>query len=204
MIRINLLPHEMRHKEVRKLNIPVVPVLTGIFLLFLLASLFNLFIHIQKRGELRRLEAQWESLKVKNAEAEALQRELGMGVKAEADFYDSVIDPPLETARVLGVINELIPDNVWMSDLRYDRKPDGHDVLINGFAEESQKESDLVVIQNFANAIKEQLDLFAKSRLQKGPLMDKPFTVTVQTVSAQREVKGTKVTQFTIVCQQKQ
>lgn len=202
MIAINLLPPELRPKEVRKLNIPVVPILLAIFLIFVLASLFNLFIYIQKRAELRNLETKWESLKAKNTEAENLQRELGLGIKAEVNFYDTIIDPPLEVARVLDIINDLIPANVWLSDLKFDRRPEGVQIVLDGFSEETQKGLDLVIIQNFANSLKDKLEQYSKPQSSKGLFPVKPFSVSVTTSSAQKEVRGTSVTQFTITCQQ--
>ena len=158
MILINLLPQELRLKEAgRKLDIPYRLIAICVFVIFLGLSLYNLFLYVRIREELRGMENQWKGISVKNAQAEKLEAELGVGgLFAELDFYSTFVDPPLETAQVLNLVSDLTPKSAWLTQLKFERVQKEMQLVLNGLAESTGKSSKLIEIQNFANGLKDR------------------------------------------------
>ena len=198
MILINLLPIELRPRVVKQTKIPVLPIAIGLFIIFIGVSLINLYVSVNKSQELRSLKTQWERLKIQNKEAEQLQRELSMGLKQEVNFYDTVVDPPIEVGMIFGFISELIPDSVRLVDLKYEGQRGKIQVVMNGFSEVSQAASKLVEIQKFANNLKEKAEELSASANPVDSKEKKVFKASVTTSSAAEGVRGENQTQFAI------
>lgn len=166
MITINLLPEELRFKEVKQLHIPYKKIAVGLFLIVFVFFLFSLFTYVRVRGEYGMLQKKWKQLADKNIQAEALENELGSSITSEVDFYDHFVDPPLETAQVMNLISDLIPSNVWLNQLVFSRRKKDIELVLNGASRSLGKTSKLIDIQNFANSLKLEMEKFLGSRLK--------------------------------------
>jgi hypothetical protein len=211
MILINLLPTEFRVREKTKYEIPYKLIAISGFVLFLLLSLYNLFLFVRIREEQRALKGQWEHLARPSAEADMLQRELGMQVVAEIDFYDTFVDPDLEVARVLNLVSDLIPKSLTLVDLQFVRKAREFKLMLRGISESPSQDSKLIEIQNYVNGLKDQLEEFLARSLddQPSPVPGLPgakkrgaaskgpnIKVVVETSSKQKSSVKKVITQF--------
>lgn len=192
MILINLLPASLIPKETRKVNVPYRPILAGVFFIFLVISLYNLFFFIRINKEKRVLELQWKGLEQPYNEAMQLDRELGSSVLSEIDFYDTYVDPSLETAHLMNLVSDFIPKSVWLSSFKTERKGRGMQLIMIGFSESPQRDLRLVEIQNFADQIKDEME-----RL----LTDSVLTSSVTTSSKDQDSGASALTEFTAVIQ---
>lgn len=197
MILINLLPEDLRIKEVRKTVIPYREIAIGVFALFLIMTLFNLFVYVRVRGEFRNLDRQWKELTPRNTEAESLEKELGATIVAEVDFYDQFVDPPLEAARVMNLISDLIPTSIWLDQMRFERKKRDIQLTLMGFSESRGKSSTLVEIQKFANDLKARLEANIGPASNTNLNAKKHVKVTVTTSSQTAGTDQNEVIQFT-------
>lgn len=181
-------------------HIPYRPILFGVFLIFLVISLFNLFFYVRIHKEKRGLEQQWKGLEGPYNEALALDQELGSSVLSEIDFYGTFVDPPLETAQVMNLVSDFIPKSAWLSSLKVERKDKELQLLMIGFSEAPEAGSRLVEIQNFTNKIKDEMErlLGESASLAAG----KPvLTSAVTTASKAEDSAASALTEFTAVIQ---
>ena len=201
MILINLLPRELRRQEVKAPKIPYRLVAFVIFFIFLLVSVYNLYRYIRIREKYRSYQQQWKQLEKQNAEADSLQKQLGSSVLAEIDFYNTLVDPPLETARVLNLISDLVPPAAWLTELRFERKGSELNLLLNGLSDDTRRDSKLVEIQNFANQVKGEMEKFLVPATSPGfasvGASSPKIKVAVTTTSRKAETQQAEVTQFT-------
>ena len=198
MIFINLLPHELRVKETKRINIPYRPIAFGIFLIFLLLSLYNLFLFIKIREQHRSLFKQWKALEPRSNEADLLERELGATIVTEVDFYDGMVDPPLETARILNLVSDLIPEGAWLTQLDFKRDNKDMQLILNGLAKASGKSSKLIEIQNFANGLKDKMEELLGPASQANPNVKKKIKVSVTTNSQKADAEKAETILFTV------
>ena len=198
MILINLLPSELRVKETRKINIPYRPIAVVIFSIFVVIALYNLFLFIRIHEQHRGLLKQWKGLEERSKQAEVLERELGATIATEVDFYDNLVDPPLETAQVLNFVSDLIPDGVWLTQLDFKRQNKELHLQLNGLSRTSGRATKLVEIQNFANGLKDKMEETFGVASQANPSMKKKIKAVVSTSSQRGEGEEAEVTQFTV------
>ncbi len=201
MILINLLPPQLIPKETRKVHIPYRPILFGVFSIFLLISLYNLFFYVRIHKEKRLLETRWDGLKNSYNEAMQLDRELGSSVLAEIEFYNTFVDPPLETARVMNLVSDFLPKAVWLSSFKVERKGKELQLLMIGLSQSSERDSRLVEIQNFANQIKDEMERLRSQGISPGGLMKPTLTSSVTTSSKNQDSGASALTEFTAVIQ---
>jgi len=196
MIVINLLPQELRFKEVKHLHIPYQKIVFGIFFFVLVLSIYNLIVYVRVRSEYVALQKQWNQMAEKSAQADALESELGSSITAEVDFYDSLVDPLLTTSRILNSISDLMPKSVWLTGINFSRKKKDLDLAISGLSQSVGSTSKLIDIQNFANALKVEMEKFLGPVSQANPTVKSRLKVAV-TTSSQKTSENVDTTQFT-------
>ena len=198
MILINLLPQELRVKERKKLNLPYRQVGVIVFIIFLIITLYNLFVYVRLRQTFRRLDAEWKSHAPEYGEAEVLEKELGAGILAEMDFYDSFVEPPLEAARLLNIISDLVPNSIWFDQLKFERNQKAIRLLLTGFSNSTSRVSKLIDIEKFTNELKEKIEDFMKPAAKMSSSFKKRIKVTVITSSQKSDTQdGNETIQFT-------
>lgn len=197
MIFVNLLPPELKVKETRKLNIPYRPIAAGIFLVFLVLAIYNLTVYIRVRREYRTVEREWAGLADRSAEADALERELGTSILAEVDFYDSSVDPKLETARVMNLVSDFVPQVVWLTQVKFVRMKREVQLVLQGSSESFGKSSRLIEIQNFANKLKDQMEHFLGAQTPQDHGVRKPVNIALTTSSQKGSAPESELTLFT-------
>lgn len=196
MILVNLLPAELIPKEIKRISIPYKPIMLGVFTVFILFALLNLYFSIQIHKEKRALEKQWAVLKTPSEQADQLQNELGASVLAEIDFYDSFADPPLEMAQTMSLISNYIPKSVWLSTLKFERKLKDFQLNLIGFSESSARESKLVEVQNFVDALKEDIERLLNPEPAPPGAVKRAVSAAVTTSSRQDEGASNDLMEF--------
>ncbi|GEM_PF-2822292 len=196
MITINLLPEELRSKEVQQIHVPYQKIAFGIFSIVFLLTIYNLIVYVRVRSEYRTLQKQWTQMADKSAQADALEKELGSSITSEVDFYDTLVDPPLETAKIMNLISDLIPTSVWLDQINFSRKKKDLDLTIVGFSQSSGATSKLVEIQNFVNALKIEMEKYFAPTSQINPASKNHLKVSV-TTSSKKTAEHTEIIQFT-------
>ena len=192
MITINLLPEELRQKEVKHIHIPYIKIAIGIFLIVFVLTVYNLIVYVKVRSQYGDLQKQWNQMAEKSAQADALESELGSSIMAEVDFYDSLVDPPLSSARILNAISDLIPKNIWLSEINFGRKKKEIDLLIIGFSQSTTGATKLVDIQRFINSLKWEMEKYLVPSSQNAPKVNLKVSVTTSSTKSE----NMDVTQF--------
>jgi hypothetical protein len=157
MILINLLPQELRVVEKKKLELPIKPILISAVFVFLCFSIYNLFLFLHLREKYRVLEKQWAPLAQSSFLADQLERELGSTILVENQFYDTLVEPKLQTAQIMNAASDLIPGSLWLARLRFERQNQEIELVMNGLSEFG-KSSRLVEIENFVYALRDFIE----------------------------------------------
>ncbi|OGX06103.1 MAG: hypothetical protein A3G87_02645 [Omnitrophica bacterium RIFCSPLOWO2_12_FULL_50_11] len=198
MILINLLPEELRVRKGPKVKVPYKLIAVGLFSVFLLISLFNLYLNLRIRAAHRTLKSQWKQMEPSSMEAQTLEAELGTTVLAEVEFYDTFVDPPLESAHILNLIGDLIPKSLTLNDLTFQRAARELRLIVQGVSESAEHGLVLVQIQDFANGLKNRMETFLTPVSKTIPGQRGPFNAQVTTTSGRKAETQEVVTEFTI------
>lgn len=199
MILINLLPEELRVRRGPKVKVPYKLIGVILFLVFLVISLFNLYLNLRVRALHRVLEARWQKMEPSYVEALRLEAELGTSVLAEVDFYDTFVDPPLESAHILNLMSDLIPKSLVLEEVRFERQGKELQLTLQGISESQERDSQLVQIQDYANGLKKQMEAFLKLSSATQPAPTGALKADV-TTSSRRATDTQEVrTEFTTV-----
>ena len=188
-----------RIKETKKLNIPYRSIALVVFSFFLVLALYNLFVYVRVREQYRALQKQWNAMAERSAQADQLEQELGAGILAEVDFYDALVSPELETARIMNQVSELLPAGVWLTQMKFVRKRKNIQLTLDGVSESARKSSKLIDIQNFVNQLKAQMEQFVGPESAAKPSVKKLLKAAITTSSQKDEKAQSDVTQFTAI-----
>ncbi|MBN1872220.1 MAG: hypothetical protein JW800_06585 [Candidatus Omnitrophica bacterium] len=121
MISINLLPKEMRKKQIEMRQIPLLPI-AAVFLgliVFLHLS-FILAVNVKTRS-LKRLETSWQKIQPERQEAERYKDEL-VSMRSKIDAIDSLIEGRMSWAKKLSDLSDAIIPGVWLNKLWLEKK----------------------------------------------------------------------------------
>ena len=196
MILINLLPAELRTREIKLINIPYRQIMLGLFGILLVFTLYNLFIYIKAKSEYDHLRKQWKGIAEKSAKADELEKELGATITAEVDFYDSLVDPVLQTARVLNIVSDFMPKTAWLAEFKFERNKKEIEMTLRGQSHTSGG-AQLVDVQNFANNLKVEMEKLLVPTSQSSVDPRNRLNASVVTNSAKAEGNAGDVLQFT-------
>jgi hypothetical protein len=198
MILINLLPQELRVSEKKQVDLPYKYVTFGVFLIVFGISIYHLLIFLQLRGELRELKKKWAPLAQSSMQADMLERELSSTIMAEFDFYGSFVKPPLETAQVMNLVSDLLPEGLWLVQFQFVRDKKEVQLILNGVSESKGKDPKLVEIQNFANALKDKLEAILSVNVKEDAFDQKQIKIeaTVTTSSEKSAADQEPIIQF--------
>jgi hypothetical protein len=139
-------------------DLPYKYVLVFVCFAVIAVSVYNLFVFLRLRGELRDLKTKWAPLAQGSMQADMLERELNVAMAAEFDFYKTHVEPSFETAEVMNLVSDLLPEGLWLAQFQFVRNHKEIQLILNGLSESKGKDSKLVEIQNFANALKDRLE----------------------------------------------
>ncbi len=202
MIEINLLPLEHRSvKTYHQYHKPALAAAIIIFLFFVLIALNNLFQSTQLSGQNKALVTQWKKIEGLSREADQLQMALGSSTLSEIQFYDAFIAPPFETAFLLNLASDLLPDDTTLKEFEIERKGLELKMTLGGYSDTHSKGSKLIEIQNYGNEIKKQIEKLMAPK--QGELIppggNRTLNVEVTTNSKEEEGTKTLTTEFTMI-----
>jgi len=226
MILVNFLPKELQPKIVkpqRTINLPIIPVAVAVFSVFMVIALYNLLVASRVGMEKRKLQGEWEDLKAPSAEAERLQQQMKSGVAEEAVFFDRFLKTPIEMGQILNIVSDTLPRSIWLTDLSCDWQKGQIKLVLNGYSEAAVRDTKLVEIQNYATAVKDQLETLLRPKpkqenaagnasalpepkVKMATVQQKPILTSAVTTSSKRGTaaegsEGGSLTQFTITIQ---
>lgn len=154
MITINLLPEEYR---VREKKMPGGRAFTLTFLgasVFLLLTVFFFIDLLMSQAQLRGLEKEWRVLKPQADELKKLQTEVETKLKPEQNFFDAYVTTQKPLTYLLSWVSETLPDQIWLGEVKMERKEETAELFIKGYALSSKTQSSIQAIEAYLNQLK--------------------------------------------------
>ena len=163
MITINLLPKEIqKEKDLSSLKWMASTVLIALLVLLFLLWMFA-GIHLQARKvRLGGLERKWTELRPQVEKVNKLE-ERRKTLQIRVALVDNLLQNRLIWARKLSDISRLLPDGVWLNNLRVEKQgePSVKTLIINGTAVSMKGQEVLDLIGMFMARLESDEDFFA-------------------------------------------
>lgn len=173
MILINLLPLEFRKQAARR-GIPwlrgkpgqiVGIIFLGLTAIFYLQYLFG-------AQSVRSLQSQWLGLQKEVQRVGQIRKEIESGVKGEKDFLAQYAVSSFPLTSILNAVNALLPDSIWLIELRVSQESQESTLLLKGLSRASPRNSSLEDVEKYVRDLKERFPpgtnlLLTTSRQQK-------------------------------------
>ena len=173
MIEINLLPIELRKKEVSRKSVPWQKGLLAAVVLFVLVTLVlyvNLF---SLKGRLGELEKRWVDIQPQYQELTSLQSTVEGQLTQEKDFMVRFVTSEQPLTYLMMWISEYLPEGAWLTSLELERDGEATSIEIQGLALSTSEKSSIEQIEQYLQNLKGQmpgskLSLTTTRQIQEG------------------------------------
>ena len=173
MILINLLPTEFRKAafgdpKMRRW----IRLLQASGALFAGLTLIFYVQYLLESRTLKTLQNQWQSLEADAQRVQQIRDEMAQGSGAEKKFIEGFIISPFLATQILSGVSELLPDSIWLLELRLVRQPQNNSLLVKGMSLSGKDRTSVQKIEKYLGDLKaifpENIELvLTTSRQQK-------------------------------------
>lgn len=188
MILINLLPPEFRKAEPTQSQVWRNPwLLKGAGLSFLALTFFFYVQYLFNVQTLKKLQTRWPTIHAEAQRVSQIKTEIEGGIKSEENFLEHYVSSPFHTTQILSAVSELLPDSMWLVELKVSRKPEKNSILLKGLSHASGRHSSIQEIEKYLRDLKEKLPsdtrlVLTTSRQQKEKMELTLFTADFEWV----------------------
>jgi len=165
MIEINLLPNDQKAKQKKVLDlkkIPILPIAVGVIgSLIIVHIVLIVTIRINKIA-LTKVKKQWEEISPKKTMMDALKKRVA-GINAKIGAIEGLTEKRILWAKKLNDLSDLMPSNIWISNLSYDKSGQMPSLILDGFAAGTTGEG-ATYVARFIKAMKNNNDFFKDFR----------------------------------------
>lgn len=182
MILINLLPTEFRKTALHDPRMRGwIRVFQASGALFVVLTLIFYVQYLFASRTLKTLQTQWQSLEVDAQRVQQMKDEMAQGSGAEIKFLETYITSTFRTSQILTGVSALLPDSMWLIELRLVRQPQNASLLIKGMSFPGIDRTSVQEIEKYLGDLKaklpENVDLvLTTSRQQKNKAESTFFT----------------------------
>ncbi len=157
MIKINLLPHELRKAKTSATRVPYIPfaILGGV--LFLLLTLFFYGDYLRARSSYQEVHKEWLRLNPLMGQLKALEKKIEIEMKGEKEFLENNVFNTESMTRMLSWVNEYLPSKGWLTELSAERVGAGFHLTLKGVVLPSRTQTGIEQIEEFLQKLKRQL-----------------------------------------------
>ena len=193
MIKINLLPLEHRLVEVQERKFSPQAIVLGLFLIILLASLYQSFLYIGLRSKIHQLNSNMSQLKGPSTESDELSQLISTKLLPEKRFFNQYILPGFLMAEVLNVLSDLLPESIWLADLNIKRERDAVRLELSGYSKITSKQIAVAQIQEYVNEAKAKIETILNQKVEEGR---ENYEVKATLTTNLKEISSVEAMQF--------
>ena len=157
MIKINLLPIELRKANKKAVPIPYLPLVILAGMLFLLLTLFFYVDYIGARTAYLKVRREWVRLSPLMAQLKSMEKTVDVELKGEKDFLEANVLNSQPVTRILMWVSEFLPPKCWLTNLEFERQGEGCHLGVEGVVLPSDNRTGIEHIEDFLNKLKAQL-----------------------------------------------
>ena len=157
MIKVNLLPQELRKKKKSATRIPYtfLAILAGV--LFLLLTVFFYGDFLKTRSAYKSVKADWTRLNPLMAQLKALETRSEVEMKGEKDFLEKNVLNTESMTRILFWVSEFLPPKGWLTELKAEREGEGCRLTLKGVVLASRTQTGIEQLEEYFQKLKVKL-----------------------------------------------
>lgn len=157
MIKINLLPQELRKRKKTATRIPYLPlaILGGV--LFLLMTFFFYGDYLRARSAYNHVRKEWTKLNPSMAQLKALETKIEVEMKGEKEFLEKNVLNTESMTRMLYWVSELLPPKGWLTEFKAEREGEGCRLTLKGVVLASRSQTGIEQIEEYFQKLKVKL-----------------------------------------------
>ncbi len=157
MILVNLLPPEFRKQTTRLGGTwPSQSLLKILGAGFLALTLFFYVQYLFEIREFKKLNKEWMGLQEEVRRVDQIKTDMESGSKGERTFLERYIASSFRTTAILSSVSQLIPDSIWLVEVKILRQPKENTLLLKGVSVPSREKSSVQAIEKYLKDLKEK------------------------------------------------
>lgn len=178
MIRINLLPLEMRPKQSLQVKLPWIKfaIIGGV--IFGITTVGLYIDYCLSKQKLKKLKREWVVLEPRSTVLNKLKSAVEGELKPEATFIQQALLQPYSETRVFSKINETLPPSVWLTEIESDHVENPR-LILKGCCSPISRVSCIEQIEGFSQKISAEIP-----------------SATLKLTTSLKEIKNIQVTEF--------
>lgn len=157
MIKINLLPQELRKGKTNPTRIPYIPLALLAGVLFLLLTFFFYGDYLKARSTYKSVRSEWVRLNPLMAQLKTLETRVEVEMKGEKDFLDKNVLNTESMTRILSWVSEFLPPKGWLTELNMEREGEGCRLTLRGVVLASRTQTGIEQIEEYFQKLKTKL-----------------------------------------------
>jgi hypothetical protein len=157
MIKINLLPQELRKGKASATRIPYVPLAVLAGVLFLLMTIFFYGDYLRARSAYKSVQKEWAALNPSMAQLKALETRIEVEMKGEKDFLEKNVLNTEPVTRMLLAASEFLPAKGWLTEFKAEREGEGCRLTLKGVVLASRTQTGIEQIEEYFRNLKTKL-----------------------------------------------
>jgi len=157
MIKINLLPMELRKEKTNAMRVPYIPLAILAGVLFFLMTFFFYGDYLRARSAYERVRKEWTRLSPSMAQLKDLETKIEVEMKGERDFLEKKVLNTESMTRILFYVSEFLPPKGWLTGLKAEREGEGCRLTLKGVVLASRTQTGIEQIEEYFQKLKTKL-----------------------------------------------
>lgn len=157
MIRINLLPQELRKETVNAIRVPYIPLAILAGTLFLLMTFFFYGDYLRVRAAYKKAQREWMGLSPSMEQLKALENQIEVEMRSEKEFLEKNVLNAESMTQLLFWVNEFLPPKGWLTELKAVRENGGCRLTLKGVVLASGTQTSIEQIEEYFRKLKAKL-----------------------------------------------
>jgi len=157
MIRINLLPQELREEKTGTSHVPYIPLAVLAGVLFLLMTFFFYGDYLRARSAYKSVKKEWADMNPSLAQLKAMESKVENEMKGEKEFLEENIFNTESMTRILMWVSEYLPPKGWLTGLKAEREVGGFRLTLKGVVLATRSQTGIEQIEEYFQKLRAQL-----------------------------------------------
>ncbi len=157
MIKINLLPQELREGSSTAPRIPYIPLAILAGVLFLLMTFFFYGDYLRARSAYKSVRKEWTRLNPLMAQLKALEKQVTVDMKGEKDFLEKNVLNTESMTQILFWASYFLPPKGWLTGLKAEREGGGCRLTLKGVVLASRTQTGIEQIEEYFQKLRPKL-----------------------------------------------
>lgn len=157
MIKINLLPQELRKNKKAPSRFPYIPLAILGGTLFLLLTFFFYGDYLKGRAAFKKVEKEWTVTNPLMGQLKALENKIEIEMRGENDFLHKNVLNTDPITQILSWTSEFLPPKGWLTEMKIEREGESSRFILRGMVLPSRTQTGIEQIEEFLQKLKTKL-----------------------------------------------